>query len=337
MGRNSEIEWLNGGHTASPWYGCSHVHAGCDNCYAEALAKRNPATLGIWGDEGTRVKSKSFIANLRKWNAEARAAGRIDSVFPSLCDPFEDRPELAPWRQEMFEVIDECESLRLLLLTKRPENVLRMWPLKNCIGRMCNLKYPTGITCADGECDVESHVRPSFRNNVWLLTSVSDQETADKAIPELLKCRDLVPVLGVSYEPALGPVDFETIRDPNRFPGCAFFDVLRGRMIHEDDGYQWTPEHGHLDWIIVGGESGSNARPFNVEWARSTIRQCKDAGVACFIKQMGREASMDNGIGPPAERMYRGAYWRFKDKKGGDWAEWPEELRVREFPASSPN
>jgi protein gp37 len=80
-----------------------------------------------------------------------------------------------------------------------------------------------------------------------------------------------------------------------------------------------------LDWVIVGGESGPGARPFYVEWARSVVKQCKAAGVPCFVKQLGR---FPNGDGFPPDLDYRE-----RDLKGGDWDEWPEDLRVREFPA----
>ena len=78
---------------------------------------------------------------------------------------------------------------------------------------------------------------------------------------------------------------------------------------------------GHLDWVIVGGESGRGARPFNVAWARDIIAQCREAGVACFIKQLGAKSVA--GESPLA----------LLNRKGGAPAEWPDDLRVREFPA----
>jgi hypothetical protein len=74
---------------------------------------------------------------------------------------------------------------------------------------------------------------------------------------------------------------------------------------------------GSLDWVVVGGESGRGARPFDIAWARDVLRQCRAAGVPCFIKQLGAR--------PVALRLKHG--------KGGDMAEWPADLRVREFPA----
>jgi hypothetical protein len=80
-----------------------------------------------------------------------------------------------------------------------------------------------------------------------------------------------------------------------------------------------------IDWIIIGGESGPpGARPFDIDWARQTITQSRAAGVACFVKQLGR---FPNGNGFPADFDYRK-----RDRKGGDMDEWPEDIRVREFP-----
>lgn len=282
MGATTKIEWCT--HTSSPWHGCSKVAPGCDHCYAARQAVRNPGTLGIWGDEGTRIKSKSFISNLRLWNARAAKEGRAVSVFPSICDPFEDRPELMPWRQEMFATIDECPWVRLLLLTKRPENVRRMWP---------TLLGSRGLF--------------NFLRNVWLVTSIATQEDADRNIPLLKGCRTLTPILGVSAEPLIEAVNLNqthrlTARNESPLP----------RLI---DG---------LDWLIVGGESGHGARPCNVDWIRSLRDQCAEASVPCFVKQLGSHIS--------GYEFYNNRF-ATQDDKGGDWSEWPEDLRVRQFPA----
>lgn len=334
MGVETKIEWCD--RSASPWHGCSRVHAGCDNCYAEAMAGRNPKTLGVWGENGTRVKSKSFVANLRKWNREAEARGEPISVFPSICDPFEDRPELVEWRNEMFATIDECPWIRLLLLTKRPQNVRRMWPVKQDARPI----FP-GMPGPLGE-PTRCVVTGAHRKNVCLLTSVSDQPTADAMIRELLKCRDLVPVLGVSAEPLLGPVGMARWLRP--VPDCTFADGQDGCCSHPENP---TPECGTgaacplseyrgLDWVIVGSESGPKARPCDLAWIRSIVRQCKTAGVPCFVKQLGAMPYQVGNHGFPFRVMFNGPWARsapvLKDPKGGDWNEWPEDLRVREWP-----
>jgi hypothetical protein len=86
-----------------------------------------------------------------------------------------------------------------------------------------------------------------------------------------------------------------------------------------------------LDWIVVGGESGPRARHFDLQWARDTIRQCREAGVPVFVKQLG--ADPRGGIHDFARREWQEGYARpLKDRKGGTMEEWPEDLRVREYP-----
>ena len=77
-----------------------------------------------------------------------------------------------------------------------------------------------------------------------------------------------------------------------------------------------------IDWVILGGESGalSQARRFDIEWARAIVAQCKSAGVPCFVKQLGTRPQQE------------GAYVKLADHKGGNSEEWPADLRVREFP-----
>jgi protein gp37 len=140
-------------------------------------------------------------------------------------------------------------------------------------------------------------------DNVWLGVSVEDQATANKRIPELL--RTPAAVRFVSYEPALAGVDFRPWLPVETIGGVEM--------------ETW------LDWIIVGGESGPGVRPFDLEWARETIRQCKAAGVAVFVKQLGaRPVQTAAGCLQTS--------WPITDPKGGNWDEWPMDLRIREFP-----
>lgn len=78
-----------------------------------------------------------------------------------------------------------------------------------------------------------------------------------------------------------------------------------------------------IDWVIVGGESGSGlefTRPFAVEWAEELREHCRKNGVAFFLKQLGRNPSRN------------GEVFRLKDEHGGERDEWEPALRVREFP-----
>lgn len=324
MAENTKIEWTD--HSFNPWMGCAHAtipgttlqHPGCLNCYAEAGAKRNPDALGKWGDDGFRVKSKSFLANMRRANARAEKTGVRERVFPSFCDPFEDRPELVEWRREMFAVVDECPNIDLLLLTKRPQNIPKFWsshprfPVnEDLVGRTIESLVQTGESELVREC--------FHRSNVWLGCSVSNQLTANVLIPLLSRCVNLSPVLFLSIEPLLGPIDLLAVGNHNGtranwFDGnCLYVGQIGG------DEYFGTPS-GLIRWAIIGGESGAHARPCDLRWIRNLTEELKEAKVATFVKQVGSMAV--NG----SQRIHT------DHPKGGDPAEWPEDLRIREFP-----
>jgi protein gp37 len=149
------------------------------------------------------------------------------------------------------------------------------------------------------------------QTNLWMGVSVEDQATADERIPLLLQTPAAVRF--VSYEPALGPVEF-SFAMPWRMAGPALNKAI--------------------DWLIVGGESGPGARPCDVAWIRSTVEECRVAGVACFVKQLGTRpvtyhcAGRDRCTHPDCGPVPLD----IRDRKGGDPAEWPEDLRVREMP-----
>ena len=300
MGEQTKIAWAD--HTFNPWIGCSKVHTGCQNCYAETYGRR----FGVeWGPNGTRRRtSESYWKQPLRWNRRAEKAGIRYRVFPSLCDIFEDRPDLEPMRREFFDLIDRTPNLDWLLLTKRPENVRRMWPI-------------TGPG-PGWNGTLLGYLHKPQRPNVWLLYSASDQDTLEAGLPHLLACRDLVPVLGLSLEPLIGPVDLS-----GNVPGQ--------RMLMWDK--PWLRE---IDWVIVGGESGLNARPCNVDWIRSIRDQCRAAVVPCFVKQLGAnvlhtgpDPRLDWPVGAWDHKTYSVT---LRDPKGGDPDEWPADMRVREMP-----
>lgn len=196
-------------------------------------------------------------------------------------------------RSRLFRLIDETPNLDWLLLTKRPENILRMLPIKT--GRR------------DAIVNGKTNVEAWRRDNVWLGTSIACQEDADRNVPELLKCRDLAAKLFLSIEPLVGPVDL--------WPWFA-------------EDHPCSP-----DWVIVGGESGPNARPCDIAWIRAIVRQCQSAGTRVFVKQVGarpRATVYDSFNGEAiAVDEWRGL---LRDPKGGDPEEWPTDIRVREVP-----
>lgn len=338
MGEITKIQWCH--HTFNPWVGCQKVAPGCVNCYAESdMDKRRH--FAVWGRAGTRVKtSDANWYKPLKWNREAAAEGVRRRVFcASLADVFEDwrgpilrrgemmmkwdRGEQVPVAMDdvrafLFRTIDATPNLDWLLLTKRPENVLQMWPDFSTGGENQFADY----------CYRGIQVR---RNNVWLGTSISDQSTANKAIPELLKCRDLAPVLFLSAEPLLGPIDLTEWLYDNCCGGLReHFDIDGNYFGSAPCSCQGGPiPSPQIDWVIVGGESGHNARPCDARWISDIRAQCDAASVPCFVKQLGSNAWLDSICFDPSDP---GSRLRLEHTKGGDPAEWPEDLRVREFP-----
>lgn len=152
--------------------------------------------------------------------------------------------------------------------------------------------------------------------------SVEDQQRANERIPFLLQTPAAVRFLSV--EPMLEAVSF---RWASWLP-----PMQAGERRNHLDGMKG------IDWIICGGESGPGARPFNLAWAESLLVQCRAVGVPFFMKQVGSAPfktlkSHAMGIEREDQPMPDEIAMHLKDRKGGDPAEWPEHLRVREFPA----
>lgn len=143
--------------------------------------------------------------------------------------------------------------------------------------------------------------------NVWLGVSVEDQHWADIRIPALLQTPAAVRF--ISAEPLLGPVGLR--------PGEWIPPIGGGPRVNL--ATPWETPGPSLDWVIVGGESGPGARRMTEGWARFLVGQCQDTGTAIFVKQLGSVLGRKLGAGP----------------KGGDWDAWPEDLRIREFPAAA--
>lgn len=280
MGSTTGISWAD--RTKSAWHGCAHAtledgtaHPGCLNCYAELGASRNPGTLGIWGTEGTRVQSKSFRKECEAWQKEAEQQKTIFSVFPSIHDPFEDRPDLIPWRKEMFEVIDQCPNLFFLLLTKRPGNIVRMTPLSDQVWE------PTAERRSN-----------MYRHNVALGCSISDQRTAEELVMKLIKASFVVPLTFVSAGPLLDLIDLTRLPNSEVFAHHhETFNALTGEVTIFRDGEEpntfKASDVRPIGWVIGEGESTAKARPCPPDAPRFLRDQCAEAGVPFHWKQWG--------------------------------------------------
>lgn len=335
------------------------------------------------GDGGPHVPEQCAVCNGKGY------LGRRPRVFVnSMSDLFHEKlsnEDIAA----VFGVMAACEGIDFLALTKRPERMREWFEWIASEGTHAETLCLSAAARACGR--PMPHSPPVYRwplPNVWIGVSVENQETADERIPLLL----LTPaaVRFVSYEPALAEVDFglqsatcaccprwpsrwvwtahtirselpQLLRTPGGFiePGIyratgnqhGALSVMTPGGLLGIKPREFTALPG-LDWIIAGGESGPGARPCDVAWIRSTVEQCKAAGVSCFVKQTGRWILGDhegfrvnhwllpNGVGyvPPiigahvGERPANAIGFSLWDRKGGAMEEWPEDLRVREFP-----
>lgn len=302
MADKSSIEWTDA--TWNPIRGCSRISPGCTNCYAERMAARklpgmNSPTTGepfaVMTPSGPRWTGKVELIEAKlleplKWKKPRRV------FVNSISDTFhKDVPD--EWIDRIWAVMALCPQHAFMVLTKRADR-MREWAPGSWAARH------TSRTMG-GHWPLR---------NVWLGVSVEDQQRADERIPHLLATPAAVRFLSV--EPLLGPVDLTCLQHESEFEVNALtgdhgvFRPLAGRSDRK------------LDWVIVGGESGPGARPCSINAVRSIVRQCRDAGVACFVKQLGAQCLDRAGD----ERL------RFVDPKGGDPDEWPLDLRVREMP-----
>lgn len=176
MAKNSRIEWTN--HTFNPWWGCVKVSPACKHCYAESWAKR--VGQKVWGiNADRRFFGDKHWAEPLKWNAVAEADGQRARVFcASMADVGEDRRDLDPHRERLWELIEATPYLDWLVLTKRPEVLIDLVPWQG--------NWPA---------------------NVWAGTTVESQEYAEERLPALAKIP--AQVRFISAEPLLGPVDIK--------------------------------------------------------------------------------------------------------------------------------
>ncbi len=295
MAKNSKIEWTT--HTFNPWRGCAKVSEGCRNCYAARDAKRNPAIHGVWGPNGTRVvASESMWSQPLKWDRAAAAIGdRLKIFVASYADVFEDwsgvmqdhRGVVLPHamddvRARLFGLIGRTPNLDWLLLTKRPENIS---PMMRVISHGADPDLGS----------VWDELGPTGRlSNVWVGTTVENQEQAAKRVPELLRVPAAVRFL--SCEPLLGPVDLS--RWLPESCGCGGGPLVNDAKC-PDCGERAGMQRS-IDWVIVGGESGPAARPMHPDWARSLRDQCVAEEVPFFFKQWGEWLPEDQHFSPLA-------------------------------------
>lgn len=268
--------------------GCSKVSAGCQNCYAIRQAYRN-AAIGKEMENPGRLAYYEGLTEKRGDRVEW--TGAVHFVPEALEIPLKRKKPTTWFVNSMSDLFHESVSLEQIfeiasvmlatpqhtyqILTKRPERMAQAWA--EVLDLLQDAVDATSIT--------PTNVNPL--PNVWLGVTVENQKAADERIPFLLQTPAAVRFL--SCEPLLEPVDLASAM-PKTGGEC-------------------------VNWVIVGGESGHNARPIDISWIQSVVAQCQDADVPVFVKQLGSNAD----------------YPAVSDK-GDNPSEWPEDLRVRQYP-----
>lgn len=309
MSGQSQIQWTDA--TWNPVVGCTRVSAGCNHCYAFQLHDQRHVAWkrGRW-DSAPEQYHQPFsrvqlmperLSDPLHWRKPRRVF--VDSMADLFHDDVPDE-----FIGRVFGVMRRTPQHIYQILTKRPERML-------CVLRELTNAHALKML---GE---REYMQQWPLPNVWLGVSVEDQCAADERIPLLLQTPAAVRFL--SCEPLLGPVNL--IGDPG--------DGVYGPIWHKravqtrtdyGTGTEWDVElEAGIDWVIIGGESGKHARVMHPDWASALVEQCRTAGVAVFMKQLGSELAY---------------LYSLKDKHGGDMAAWPpdfRDLQVREFPQTT--
>lgn len=339
MADHSAIQWTDA--TWNPTTGCTKISPGCAHCYIERTpAFRIAGRQFVNGAIDLRLYTDRLEQPLR-WKKPRRV------FVNSLSDLFhEDVPDA--FIDQVFAVMALSRRHTFQILTKRAPRMLAYMASAGLAQRvaveMCHTPGWDRVPAIDDFANVTWRMDASERPipaglvtwpllNVWLGVSVENQRFADERIPLLLQTPAAVRF--ISAEPLLGPVDFSGSCLEWLAP---FKDT--------DASLNRSPR---LDWVIVGGESGPGARPFDVGWARSIVRQCQSADVPVFVKQLGAHVLDRNDAGFEGDTAtswpmdtdtldigcghHQGDPVRVRlKKKAGEPSEWPADLRVREFP-----
>lgn len=340
MGDKTSIEW-----TDATWpvvNGCRRCSPGCEHCYAERLTatrlSKTPKYQGLAvmknGDPRWTGESRLWTPHLNwplRWKKPRRifVADMGDLFFEEVSDG-----EIL----RVFSVIARCPQHTFQILTKRADR-MREWVERwnDLVGEPWEPKLVRGP-------EATRNAHQSGRGQMFAeMLETMGEPPAGCAFPtfdwmEGMRWWPPFEVafpnvwLGVSVEDRKRLSRLDALR---RTPAAVRF--VSAEPLLEDLG---EVDLNGIDWVIVGGESGPGARPMHAEWVRSIVRQCKAAQVSVFVKQLGANyCDAVNGVGghqarPPSDLVQLTR--RLNNRKGGDMAEWPPDLRVRQMPEVRP-
>ncbi len=288
MAEHSTIEWT--GATWNPITGCSVLSPGCKRCYAMGLAgtrlKNHPSRAGLTQDTKAGPVWTGEVRFNEGWLDQPLRWKRPREIF--VCahsDLFHENVPFA-WIDRIWAVMALADRHTFQVLTKRSAR-MREYLIDHSQARADGRGNALLALGYSGPMEAFMWPLP----NVHLGVSVEDVERSARVL-DLLETP--AAVRWVSYEPALEYVDFRSL-----CTGHYFVDALAGLKYHdapEDGPPGATAPCARLDQVVMGGESGRDARPMHPKWPRWTARACAETGTPFFFKQWGawREAGPDD-------------------------------------------
>jgi protein gp37 len=372
----SSIEWTD--ETWNFLLGCSRVSEGCRHCYAERESYRKQFS------PNEKIRD-AYLGLTRKTAGGIKFTGNVRFLPSRLAAPLRWRTPKRVFVNSMSDVFHEKVSFHAIaagfgvmaaatthtfqILTKRSERAEEFfaWAADGGAHALLGPSGPIDVMRSAASDALLGDTAYSKRDcdrfvaaisgcptvwplpNVQLYVSVEDQKTFDERVTSLLRCPAWTR--GISYEPALGPIDMssampvDTFAEHVRPPDDTVQTVLQFRR-------RWAAACGQvgtgsLDSVIIGGESGPGARPFDVCWMQETVAACARASVPVFCKQLGAwpydgnewnrgpEALLNLRLRVPAEgggKTKERPWLNLASRKGADTSEWPESLRVQQLP-----
>ena len=307
MGK-TKIEWAT--HTWNPVVGCSKVSEGCRNCYAERI---HTARHKGW-KEGWKSAPRQYHLPFDKvqfhWFRldEPRTWRKARRVFCcSMSDLFH---EVLPdsWILSVLNTMEDVNANRIhsgkephtfIVLTKRAERM-----------RLILNEWFEGFT--------RERVSPDGARHIWFGVSAEDQKAAEERIPHLLGVHAPVPIIRfVSAEPLLGRIDLARLANRAGIgEGQAWLSAVHGWTY---DTYEDSTSVHKLNWVIVGGETGVNAREMRLGWVLDLYDQAVSNGIPFFFKQWGEYDEEGQRVGRrKAGRLLLGKEWNEFPVVGGE-------------------
>ena len=264
------IEYLN--YTLNLTHGCTNISQGCLHCWAKTTSKR-PAGMGVNGySKGDSLKVVCCPEKLQE-PFKIKKPSRIGVSF--MGDLFhKEVPD--DFRDKVFAMMALNPLHSFLLLTKRPQKAFKYLTSDRDFDSAANLLYDRYIRSLSEPLFSMGEITLPL-GNVWIGTTVENQPAADNRLSVLAQIH--VAVKFISFEPMLSEIKVGSF------------------MLSQ------------FQWAIIGAESGPGKRPCKIEWVRDLVRQCKDAGVPVFVKQLNIDGKIVKNIN-----------------------QFPDDLKIREYP-----